>query len=240
MSKPKSWSEVNQRKLIHRVLEWDGDATIQTVDIPLTSRPVNIAVDNQSGKSLTLTFAHLIRIDDTRASAKVGEGANSFYTVTIDTPGKAGDGYAIQHILPEEPQEETDIEVGLKGKLITVTLAVKADNDDFIPDPDKNTAILIAAEVDKLDGFTATHDGDGSGIFSDATDPIPFSGGTTERWASLYNDQGNELSISIADKLRRVYGPFSYFPRFLGGRLTLTATGAPNDKTITIVQAVEG
>jgi len=240
MTRPKSWGEANQRKLIHRILEWDGEGTAQTVDIPLASKPVSIAVDNQSGKALTLTFAHLIRTDDTQASAKVSTDDDSFYTVTVEEPGKAGDEYMVQHVLPEDPEEATDIEVELKGKLITVTLAVKADNGDFIPDDDKNTAALIAAEVDKLDGFTATHDGDGSGIFSDATDPIPFSGGTTERWASLYNDQGNELSISIADKLRRVYGPFAYFPRFLGGRLTLTATGTPDDDKTTIIQVVEG
>lgn len=240
MTRPKSWGEANQRKLIHRILEWDGEGTAQTVDIPLASKPVSIAVDNQSGKALTLTFAHLIRTDDTQASAKVSTDDDSFYTVTVEEPGKAGDEYMVQHVLPEDPEAATDIEVELKGKLITVTLAVKADNGDFIPDDDKNTAALIAAEVDKLDGFTATHDGDGSGIFSDATDPIPFSGGTTERWASLYNDQGNELSISIADKLRRVYGPFAYFPRFLGGRLTLTATGTPDDDKTTIIQVVEG
>lgn len=241
MTRPKSWGEANQRRLVHQTLAWDGSATVQTVDIPLASKPVSIAVDNQSGKELTLTFAHLVRIDDTQASAKVGTGDDSFYTVTVEEPGKAGDEYMVQHVLPEDPEEATDIEVGLKGKLITVTLAVKADNDDFIPDPDKNTAILIAAEVDKLDGFTATHDGDGSGVFSDPMDePIPFSGGTTPRWASLYDDQGQALSISITDNIRRVYGPYYYFPRFLGGRLTLTATGTPDAEAATIIQVVEG
>lgn len=241
MTLPKTWGEINQRRLAHQVIKWDGAAKVQTVALPLTTKPVHVAVDNQSGKELTLTFAHLVRIDDTQASAKVGTGDDSFYTVTVDKPGKTGNEYMIQHVLPEDPEEATGIEVELKGKLITVTLAVKADNGDFIPDDDKNTAILIAAEVDKLDGFTATHDGDGSGIFSDATDdPIFFSGGTTPRWASLYNSEGTALSISINDNTRRVYGPFYYFPRFLGGRVTLTAGTAPEDKTITIVQIVEG
>ena len=241
MTRPKSWGEANQRKLIHRVLKWDGEATVQTVDIPLASKPVSIAVDNQSGKALTLTFAHLIRTDDTQASAKVSTDDDSFYTVTVEEPGKAGDEYMVQHVLPEDPEEATDIEVELKGKLITVTLAVKADNGDFIPDDDKNTAALIAAEIDALDGFSATADGNGSGVFSDAMDdPISFSGGTTPRWASLYDSQGLALSISIADQIRRIYGPFHYFPRFLGGRLTLTATGTPDAEAATIIQVVEG
>lgn len=238
MTRPKSWGEANQRKLIHRVLKWDGEATVQTVDIPLASKPVSIAVDNQSGKELTLTFAHLVRIDDTQASAKVGTGDDSFYTVTVDKPGKTGNEYMIQHVLPEDPEEATDIEVELEGKLITVTLAVDESGD---PDDDKNTAALIAAEIDALDGFSAEADGDGSGVFSDPMgEPIPFSGGTTPRWASLYDDQGQALSISIADQIRRIYGPFHYFPRFLGGRLTLTATGTPDAEAATIIQVVEG
>ena len=110
-----------------------------------------------------------------------------------------------------------------------------------LSDDDKNTAALIAAEIDALDGFSAEADGDGSGVFSDPMDePIPFSGGTTPRWASLYDDQGQALSISIADQIRRIYGPFHYFPRFLGGRLTLTATGTPDAEAATIIQVVEG
>ena len=238
MTRPKSWGEANQRKLIHRILEWDGEGTAQTVDIPLASKPVSIAVDNQSGKALTLTFAHLIRTDDTQASAKVSTDDDSFYTVTVDKPGKTGNEYMIQHVLPEDPEEATDIEVELEGKLITVTLAVDESGD---PDDDKNTAALIAAEIDALDGFSAEADGDGSGVFSDPMDePIPFSGGTTPRWASLYDDQGQALSISIADQIRRIYGPFHYFPRFLGGRLTLTATGTPDAEAATIIQVVEG
>lgn len=241
MTLPKTWGEANQRRLVHQVIEWDGTATIQTVALPLTTKPVHVAVDNQSGQTLALTFEHLLRIDDTNASAKVGEGANSFYTVSVDEPGADGEKYSIQHVLPVDTEGETDLEIDLTDNLITITLAVKADNDDFIPDDDKNTAALIATEIDALDGFSAEADGDGSGVFSDPIDePIPFSGGTTPRWASLYDSQGLELSISIADKIRRVYGPFSYFPRFLGGRLTLTATGAPDDGKTTIIQVVEG
>ena len=242
MTRPKSWGEANQRKLIHRILEWDGEGTAQTVDIPLASKPVSIAVDNQSGKELTLTFAHLVRIDDTQASAKVGTGDDSFYTVTVDKPGKTGNEYMIQHVLPVGTEGETDLEIDLTNNLITITLAVDADGN---PDNAKNTAKLIADAINHketgLEGFTATYDGDGSGVFAEATaEPVGFTGGTTERWASLYDSEGNALSISINDNTRRVYGPFYYFPRFLGGRLTLTATGTPDAEAATIIQVVEG
>jgi len=241
MSRPKSWGEVNQRRLVHRVIEWDNTAKTADIDLPLTTKPVHIAVDNQSGEELTMTLAHLVRIDNTNASVTVTEGSAS-YTVTVDEPGAPGEKYSIQHVLPESSGEATNLEVSLVGNVITITLAVNEGGD---PDNAKNTARLIADAInDKetgLEGFTAAYDGDGSGVFTDVTDePIPFTGGTTERWASLYDAEGQELSISIIDKARRVYGPFHYFPRFLGGRITLTAGTAPEDKTITVVQAVEG
>lgn len=242
MTQPKSWGEANQRRLVHQILKWDGAAKVQTVDLPLTTKPVHVAVDNQSGQTLALTFEHLLRIDDTNASAKVGEGANSFYTVSVDEPGADGEKYSIQHVLPVDTEGETDLEIDLTDNLITITLAVDTDGN---PDNAKNTAKLIADAInDKetgLEGFTATYDGDGSGVFAEATaEPVGFTGGTTERWASLYDADGNALSISIADKIRRVYGPFYHFPRFLGGRVTLTAGTAPENKTITVVQIVEG
>lgn len=240
--KPKSWGEVNQRRLIHREIEWDGEAKTADIDLPLTTKPVHIAVDNQSGQTLTMKFAHLLRIDDTNASAKVGEGANSFYTVSVDEPGIDGEKYSIQHALPEEPEGATDLELDLTDNIITIILAVDEGGN---PDNTKNTAKLIADAINNeetgLKGFTAEYDGVGSGVFTQAHEnPIPFTGGTTERWASLYNAEGQELSISIIDKARRIYGPFHYFPRFLRGRITLTAGTEPEDKTVTIVQAVEG
>ncbi len=241
MTQPKSWGEANQRRLVHQILKWDGAAKVQTVDLPLTTKPVHVAVDNQSGQTLALTLAHLLRIDDTNASAKVGEGANSFYTVSVDEPGADGEKYSIRHVLPVDPEGETDLEIDLTDNLITITLAVDATGD---PDNTKNTAKLIAGAINQegtgLEGFTATYDGDGSGVFAEATEPIGFTGGTTERWASLYNSEGTALSISINDNTRRVYGPYYYFPRYLGGRVTLTAGTAPEAKTITIVQIVEG
>lgn len=241
MTLPKTWGEINQRRLAHQVIKWDGAAKVQTVDLPLTTKPVHVAVDNQSGQTLALTLAHLLRIDDTNASAKVGEGANSFYTVSVDEPGADGEKYSIQHVLPVDTEGETDLEIDLTDNLITITLAVDASGN---PDNNKNTAKLIANAINDaetgLEGFTATYDGDGSGVFAEATEPIGFTGGTTERWASLYNSEGTALSISITDNIRRVYGPYYYFPRYLGGRVTLTAGTAPEDKTITIVQIVEG
>lgn len=240
MTQPKSWGEANQRRLVHQILKWDGAAKVQTVDLPLTTKPVHIAVDNQSGQDLTMTLSHLIRVDNTQASATVSEDDSS-YTVTVDKPGPDGEKYSIQHVLPVDTEGETDLEIDLTDNLITITLAVDASGN---PDNNKNTAKLIADAINDeetgLEGFTATYDGDGSGVFVEATEPIGFTGGTTERWASLYDSEGNALSISITDNIRRVYGPYYYFPRYLGGRVTLTAQSAPEDKTITIVQIVEG
>lgn len=240
MSKPKTWGEANQRRLVHRVIDWDGAAESADIDLPLTTKPVHIAVDNQSGQDLTMTLSHLIRVDNTQASATVSEDDSS-YTVTVDKPGPDGEKYSIQHVLPADPEDATELEVSLDGNVIIVALAVDADGN---PDNNKNTAgaivDLINDKEDGLDGFTATTD-DESGVFTQAhEEPIPFTGGITERWAQLYDSEGQELSISITNNTRRVYGPFYHFPRFLGGRITLTANIAPDEETITIVQAVEG
>lgn len=242
MNRPKGWAEVNQRRLVHQIIEWDGEKTSETINLPLAVRPLNVAVDNALLETtLTMTLEHLLRVDDTNASAQIGSGATGTVTITRDEAGRAGDEYIVKIIIPES-EEATDLIVELVEKTITIALAVDATGT---PDNTKNTALLIAAaindEEDGIEGFTAEASGDGSGVFTTATeDPVQFSGGTTDIWAPLYDTEGNELSLTVAGKKRRVVGPFTYFPRFLGGRIKLANDIAPADESITIVQVVEG
>lgn len=75
--------------------------------------------------------------------------------------------------------------------------------------------------------------------FSD-NEPLQFSGGMDDTWAPLYDSEGNELSLEIDGGTAQVFGPFDYFPRFLGGKITLTAESAPatDGLTTVIVQEV--
>jgi hypothetical protein len=247
MTLPKSWAQLSQRTLVLQKITWDGKIDSATVDVPPARGPVLIAIDNadQAEESLTVTLEQKVRIDDTNASAQISEG-DGVVTVTCDEPGPDGEKYSIKVVVPEV-DAATDLEVALEGMVIVVTLAMKADNDTFIPDDVKNTAALVAAAINGeegeeetgIPGFTAEASGGGSTPFTDAVDPVQFSGGTTEIYFSQYDAEGQELKLTVAGEQRRIFGPFDYFPRFLGGKITLTAAETPVDKDVTIVQVQE-
>lgn len=247
MTLPKSWLGLSQRTVAVKTITWDGEKKVGTITLPPVRGPVLIAVDNNDqAQALTVTLQQKLRVDDTNASAQIGEGETGVVTVTVDEPGPDGEKYSIKVVVPEV-DAATDLEVALEGMVIVVTLAMKADNDTFIPDDVKNTAALVAAAINGeegeeetgIPGFTAEASGGGSTPFTDAVDPVQFSGGTTEIYFSQYDAEGQELKLTVAGEQRRIFGPFDYFPRFLGGKITLTAAETPVDKDVTIVQVQE-
>ena len=143
--------------------------------------------------------------------------------------------------------EATDLDVVLEDDVIMVTLAMKADNDTFIPDDAKNTAALIAAAITGEDGvedtgipgFTAVASGVDSTPFTTDIDTVQFSGGSTDVYFPQYDAEGQELELTVAVEQQVIFGPFDYFPRFLGGRITLTAGDAPTDEDVTVVLVQE-
>ncbi len=242
MTRPKSWGEANQLKLVHHTIEWDEEATSAEVLVPLASRPVNIAVDNQSNQALGLTFAHLLRVDHAQAIATIAADGSEKLTLAYKDPGPAGNEYSVEIVVPDEAAELT---VTLDGKLITISLATKEDSEDegtIIPDDTANTlAAVYASLTDALDDlFTVTYEGDDppEDVFKAAVPPVLFTGDATPVYAPLYDADGDELEITVPAKTTRVYGPFAYFPRFLGGKLTLTTDTTPEGATT--VQVVEG
>ena len=241
MSLPKSFGEANQRKITDKVIEWDGDKTAGVVEVPLAVRPVHIAVDNGPNTALAMTLAHLLRYDDGYASVEFGSGSNGVVTLTADAAGPAGDKLSAAVVTPPEGSKSTELVVEIVGQQIVITLATTAAG---ALDDAKNTAGGIVAaindETDGIEGITASASGDGSGIFQAAVEAVSFSGGVVPVWASLYDSAGDAVSITIAAESKRVYGPFPYFPRFRGGKITLTASSAPADESITVVQVIEG
>ena len=237
---PKSWAEANQRILANKAIEWDGEIESAEVKIPLATRPILIAVDSEP--ALTVTLEHLIRVDDTNASADIGEGADGVVTITAEDAGVAGNDYTVEIVVPEV-EEASDLSVELVGKTIVITLGMIASDETFIPDADKNTATLIAAAIadDEFAGFTAEASGLGTGTFSTATEnPVKFTGGTTEIWAKVAAADGTALEYDVPVKSKVVFGPIEHFPRWLGGKVVLTAATAPTENELTIVQVVEG
>lgn len=245
---PQSWTQLSQRTLALETITWDGKKKADTVTVPPARGPVLIAIDNadQAEEALTVKLEQMLRIDDTNASAQIGEGETGVVTVTCDEPGSDGDKYSIKVIVPEV-DAATDLEVALEGTVIVVTLAMKADSDTFIPDDSKNTAALVAAAINGepgvedsgIPGFTAEASSGGATPFTDAVEPVQFSGGTTDIYFPQYDSEGQELALTVTGEQRRIFGPFDYFPRFLGGKITLTASEAPTDKDVTVVQVQE-
>jgi hypothetical protein len=232
-------------------ITWDGQEKSAILTMPpISLGSALIAIHNQTSSELTATFEQKIRLDKANATTTIGEGTNGAVTVTVDEPGPNGDKCTIEVIEAAGISEPTDLKIDLHERIdlreivkhIVVRLAMKAGSDTLIPDDEKNTATLIATAINDLEGFTATASGDGSGVITDTGGVVHFAGGTTPAWASFYDIDDARVSIKIPVKTHRAYGPFPYFPRFLGGRITLASgdgANAPEAEELTIVQVQE-
>ncbi len=114
------------------------------------------------------------------ATAIVGdpEEATAFLTVTSDDPIKNKD---IKIIVEDGIDRDGALTIAHDDGVITITLGMtdeEIDDPAFLPDDTKNTATLIRAAIDALDGISASHDGDGSGVPDiEDGDEISFTGG---------------------------------------------------------------
>jgi len=222
--------------LLYSDIEWDGDLKKVEIEIPVSTQPVLIAIDNVQDESLTATFEQLIKQTPVGATATIGDLDGVTITVTCETPGLEGEKYKI--IVVNADKAEADLSAELEDDLITVTLGT---DEGGLPDDDKNTATLVATEIATIQGFTAEASGTGIIVaFGEGDEPVQFSGGLSPTWASLYNSEGTQLSLAIAGKTAKVFGTFDYFLRFYGGKIILTASSAPGveDLTTVIVQEV--
>lgn len=232
MSLPKSFREIQEdrhnRTLLYRDIEWDGESEEVEIEIPVSTQPVLIAINNVQGEELTATFDQKIILTPVRATATIGDPEVATITVTCETPGLEGEKYKIIVVNAEEA--DADLSAVLEDDIITVTLGT---NEEGLPDDAKNTAALVATEIAKIEGFTA--EASGSGVIAAIEEPVSFTGGLSPTWASLYDSEGNQLSLTIAGETAKVFGTFDYFLRFYGGKITLTATSAPEADGLTTV-----
>ena len=215
----KSWIELSQKTIKNETVKWDGEAKSISIDVPVARNPVLIVFDNQSNSALTATLQQLVIMDDSNASVATGN-----LTITADEAGAQGNEYSLSVV---ESEEATELEVTFDGKEIIITLAVGGNTVDAI----------VSAINEELEGFTASGTG---GTISTALEPIKFTGGQTEVWADYFELQETAFSLAAASEKVRCFGPFQVFPKFLKGRITLTAESAPTDKETTrvIVQEV--
>lgn len=117
-------------------------------------------------------FADDHPLNAAKASTTIGAGDHGVVTVTADNYGTEGNSYTIQVVVPDKAN--SNLSATLTGNDIIVSLAT---NSSKAADDTKNTAALIATEIAKIDGVTATKSGDGSTAISAAVEKKSFEGG---------------------------------------------------------------
>jgi hypothetical protein len=241
MNLPKTFEEIRQaaanRPVLSETITWDGTGAKHTIDVPVLAGHCLIAVNNGANQDVVLTFEHQLYYKDLHAAAQIGTGNDGTVTVTVDEPGPGGEEYSITVALGQYTDEPIPLSAVLdpETKKITVTLA--ADESGGIDA--ENTAELVAAVIDDLDGISATASGEGTDPVAPTQSDVQFDNGYEEIMASIYGLDGNALSLTVGDEEAKAFEPLAYFPRFLGGRITLTAGTAPTKDKVTIVHIRE-
>ena len=102
----------------------------------------------------------------TDSSTTIGSGADG--TITVTALGDITTTKKIETVLAEVA--EAEMSVAYVDNTITVTLGTDDTVSPITADDTKNTAILIAAEIDALELFTAVASGEGTGVIPVVTE----------------------------------------------------------------------
>lgn len=241
MGLPKTFAELRvaavNRPVLKHAIKWDGAATKAAIEVPVISGHCLVAIENAADKALALTFEHQLHYADLNATADIGTGDDGTVTVTIDEPGPDGEAYSIAVALGTYDDEPIPLSAALDDdtKKITVTLATDAEGGIDA----ENTATLVAAAISALPGITAEASGEGTDAVAVTVSDVQFDNGYEETMASVYGLDGNALSLAVAAEAAKAFEALLHFPRFLGGRITITAAEAPTDEKITTVHIRE-
>jgi hypothetical protein len=234
---PKSFAEIRAEKsnypILKEVIEWDGLAESAKVEVPAIGGHCLIAVENGSDQALTLTFEHRTYYEEFNASAQLTTNGTDTIEISIDEPGPEGNEYSIEVKLGDYDGADIPLSAALDAetKKITVTLATGATGGIDA----ENTANDVATVLNEIPGITATVDGEGTGVIVPTVSDVSFEGGYAESLVPIYGLDDQELELTVAAEKSKTFVPIEYFPRFLGGVITLTAGTAPTDETTTTV-----
>jgi len=235
--KPKSFAEIRAEQsnypILSETITWDGAADSATVEVPAIGGHCLIAVENGSDQALTLAFEHRTYYEEFNASAQLTTDGTDTIEISIDEPGPEGNEYSIEVKLGDYDDADIPLSAALDAetKKITVILATGATSGIDA----ENTADDVAAVLNEIPGITATVDGDGEDVVAETVSDVSFDGGYAETLVPIYGLDDQELKLTVAAEKSRAFEPLGYFPRFLGGVITLTAGTAPADETTTTV-----
>ena len=123
------------------------------------------------GTDLTVVLG---TVGDVSAIASIGSVENGIIDVVVDAVGSNGNDYTIT--VNTSAVSDANLSVALNASDITITLG----NDLLEVSATKNTATLITAAINLLEGFTATAQGTGEGSIMIAEAVKSFAGGTNK------------------------------------------------------------
>jgi hypothetical protein len=134
---------------------------------------------------------YIYHVDDvTDATVDIGSGTDGVVSITADedNAGSDGNGFTAEVVIPTGT---SGLSVLVTNNELVISLAVIAG----VPDAAANTATLVAAAVDTLDGFSAEASGTGATALSAEEGPTQFSGGTSNVVRQLSWDGGPLVSL---------------------------------------------
>lgn len=121
----------------------------------------------------TKWFAETTPTNTNSATADIGTGDNGTVTTTIDAYGTEGNDYTIEVV------EGSGLNVDLSAVLTDTAIVVTLGTDGAgALDATKNTATLVAAEIDALTGVSSVASGTGADALTAAEAEQNFAGGT--------------------------------------------------------------
>jgi len=94
----------------------------------------------------------------------------------------------------------------------------------------------VEIPVTLKDGIMISIDNSDTASELTATLEVEFA---ADDWRQLYTDAGTAVSFTVPASKKYIYGPFEKFPRYLSGRIVLTAAVEPTDTKLTKVQVQE-
>jgi hypothetical protein len=235
--KPKSFAEIRAERsnypILKEVIEWDGVADSATVEVPAIGGHCLIAVENGSDQALTLTFEHRTYYEEFNASAQLTTDGTDTIEISIDEPGPEGNEYSIEVKLGDYDDADIPLSAALDAETKKITVILATGSDGGIDA--ENTADDVAAVLNEIPGISAEATGEGTGVIAPTDGDVSFEGGYAESLSSVYGLNDQELELTVAAEKSRAFEPLGYFPRFLGGVITLTAAEAPTNKKVTTV-----
>lgn len=121
-------------------------------------------------------------VNTNSATNTIGSGDNGTITITVDKYGTEGNDYTVEVVIGDGAS--VDLSAELTDTNLVITLATDSEE---AADDTKNTATLVTAAIEAIDGLSAVASGTGATALSAAEESSLFTGGTYATFAPIPN-----------------------------------------------------